>query len=653
MPLLPLLLFLFCLAPGQAQTEVGASPVNLDGAPQRILDQGELSLVRDPSGEMSLAEVRAAWANGEFRPLQGNLGLGYSPDAVWLRFDLEQGQPEILPRWLEIPVPYLDDIRLYHIDPAGRIDQRRGGDLLPQSAKEENYRAHAFELQLAPGHHQIYLRIQTSSTLVAIVKLWQPEAFKIHLRDSYFAYGLYFSLILAVMLFNAASALISRRPIFIAYVAYLLLTAVQWLGISGFIAEYLFAEQPLLANLTLGMSLSLSAAMAFIFFSLLFELPQYHRWLYRLNQLGALISLLTAIATPLGHYQSFAPWLLLVAVVSLAACPWPLSRLWRSGMLWNRLLVVAYAAFAVLLSINILSTLALIPYNEPVVYAGMLSNIFHIMVLHVAILLHYRKIEQDHAKAIDDAAMAQQKLAMEQRHRKEQDKLLAMISHEIRTPVSVIDAATENLKVLEEEASSLDDLQRQQRQQRHERIGRAVQRLTALIDLTDARIKYDMENWEPAAVAVDPKGFTEEVISLLNVSPPGRVRFEAPGQLPSLSCDPAMLRFALMNLIDNACKYSPQEAPVRVWIEATANAGNEEITWHVEDRGGGIAVGMEEEIFAKYTRLGEQNGKAGLGLGLYLGRYVISRQGGQIALVSTSGPGAHFICRLPVGGGAA
>lgn len=372
-----------------------AQPLVLNDVPVMQLDQGQLTFLRDPSAQLTLKDVRNLHAEGQFKPLKGNLGAGYVPDAYWLHFSLNRvaSQPAIW--WLEVMPPYLDDIQLFNIDKTGHVDQRRGGDLLPQSAKEEAYRGSLFKLNLPEGPQDFYIRLKTTSTMVALVKLWQPQAFSAHLRNSYFAFGLYFSLILTVLIFNTVNWGISKHPIFIVYVIYLLLNTLQWFGISGFVSEFIFPAHPLLANLTLGMALSLASAMAFIFFSMLFELQQYHPRIYRINQFGALLGLITALVTPFGYYQKFAPWLLLTAIVSLVFSPLILKRLWKTQLIWNRLLVFAYAAFAVLVSLSSLGALAWLPFSERLIYAGMTSNIFHIMVLHFAIMLHYKRLEKE------------------------------------------------------------------------------------------------------------------------------------------------------------------------------------------------------------------------------------------------------------------
>ncbi len=159
--------------------------------------------------------------------------------------------------------------------------------------------------------------------------------------------------------------------------------------------------------------------MAWLFFMMILELKRYHPYLYRISQFGIAISLATLAATLLGYYQIFAPILLLIGTVSLLTVPWPIWRLWKTGEIWARLLALAYFLYASLTLFNILSTLAILPFTKWNIHAGMASNIVHILFLHFAILLHYRRIEAAHITAIEKSALAEQQLALERVHRAE------------------------------------------------------------------------------------------------------------------------------------------------------------------------------------------------------------------------------------------
>ena len=606
-------------------------------------DQGQITILRDKSRQLTLEQARSAQSEGQFKPLAGNLGLGYSPDAVWLRLSI--AQEHTAARWLEVMPPYLDDIRLFHIRPGGQIDERRSGDRLPQSAKEEPYRGHLFKLDLQPGAHEVFIRLQTSSTLASIVKLWQPRAFEQHLRSSYFVYGLYFSLILTVLLFNAANWLVSRRAIFLVYIGYLLIIALQWLTLNGLTAEFLLPERPDLTNLALCLSIPLAAAMAWLFFLMILELKRYHPFLYRFSQFGIVLSLVTFVATLLGHYQIFMPILLLTGTISLFTVPWPIWRLWKTGEVWARFLALAYLIYALLNLLNILSALAILPFGDWSSRAGMASNIAHILFLHFAILLHYRRIEADHAEALKQSALAQRQLALAQAYRGEQDNLLRMMSHEVRTPIALIDSARQVLEALDSDrhGSPLEP----ERQKRYDTIQRAVSRLGTLMDMMLSREKDIQEVWQLVKAPLHPQVLTASVINMLEPSVVSRIHLSAETELPALHGDERLLSIALLNLMENAGKYAPGESPINVSLTHCTHDNGAGVRWHIEDSGPGVPSGMAERIFEKYTRLGETSGTPGLGLGLYLVRNIFEHHGGWVKAETGRSSGACFIVWLP------
>ncbi len=619
------------------------SPLLRAEAPPVItLDQGQITFLRDKSKQLTLDQARAAHAEGQFKPLPGNLGLGYIPDAVWLRLSISQDHPAA--RWLEVIPPYLDDIRLFHLRPDGEIDERRGGDRLPLSAKEEPYRGHLFKLDFQTGEHELFIRLQTTSTMTAIVKLWQPRAFEQHLRTTYYGFGIYFSLILTVLLFNAANWLVARRGIFLVYVGYLVINTVQWHTTNGLTAEFLLPEQPELVSSALGLLISLGAAMAWLFFMMVLELKRYHPFLYRFSQFGIVVSLATFVATVVGYYQIFMTILMLTGIVSLLTVPWPIWRLWKTSEIWARLLALAYFLYASLLLTNILGNLAIIPFSEWTFLAGMASNITHILFLHFAIMLHYRRIEADHAAVLEKSALAERQLALEQVYRGEQDNLLRMMSHEIRTPIALIDSARQVLEVLDDDRLVPPD---PERQRRYRTIKRAVGRLDALTDMALTREKDILELRQLTKIPLNPMALTESVVGTLDPAVANRVQVAADAELPALHGEERLLHIALLNLLENAGKYTPGESPIKVTLQPCEHENVPGVSWHIEDYGPGVPNGMEERIFEKYSRLGETSGTAGLGLGLYLVRHILEHHGGRVRAETGRPTGAVFIVWLP------
>jgi signal transduction histidine kinase len=101
----------------------------------------------------------------------------------------------------------------------------------------------------------------------------------------------------------------------------------------------------------------------------------------------------------------------------------------------------------------------------------------------------------------------------------------------------------------------------------------------------------------------------------------------------------------LVNLVENAVKYSPEGGRVEVRVEAVVTG----VRFTVADQGLGIPAAEQARIFDKFHRLdpGMTRGVGGTGLGLYISRELVTRMGGRIWVTSTVGRGSSFCFELP------
>ena len=112
--------------------------------------------------------------------------------------------------------------------------------------------------------------------------------------------------------------------------------------------------------------------------------------------------------------------------------------------------------------------------------------------------------------------------------------------------------------------------------------------------------------------------------------------------------DRGRIEQVLVNLLNNAIKYSPAGGPVEVTLQV--GAGGREALISIRDRGIGIPQAEQANLFGRFVRAsnGESHGISGTGLGLYLCRELVSRHGGDIWFESTEGAGSTFFLRLPL-----
>jgi signal transduction histidine kinase len=220
------------------------------------------------------------------------------------------------------------------------------------------------------------------------------------------------------------------------------------------------------------------------------------------------------------------------------------------------------------------------------------------------------------------------------------DDLLAMVSHELRTPLTTVVGA---LRLL----SAGPALSPGERQEMLEMADRQARRLKGLIEqlLLAAQSDNGRASFLSAAaerVEVDAADLLVEAATEARAGACGdRVRLRCDTGLPVRLASDAVLQI-LGNLVDNACKYGPEDRPV--WLVGERDGAQAVLA--VEDDGAGVPPAERERIFERFTRL--EPGR-GLGLGLYIARQLARAQGGDLlAADARLAAGARFELRLPL-----
>jgi PAS domain S-box-containing protein len=230
-------------------------------------------------------------------------------------------------------------------------------------------------------------------------------------------------------------------------------------------------------------------------------------------------------------------------------------------------------------------------------------------------------------------------LTLERRLDEAKSEFVATVSHELRTPMTAVLGAA---KTLMRDDIELDP---DRRRQLLEMIGAQGTRLTKIaedvliasrLDRDELRLErdhVDMGELVQTAVA-HMREYVPESISLI-------VRAESNGA--AALGDRHRIEQVLVNLIDNAIKYSPAGGEVSVSTAASANG----VRVEVRDNGMGIPSAEQRSIFEKFYRLEGAQVRAGNGLGLYICRELVQRMGGTIGVESDPGSGSTFYFELP------
>jgi signal transduction histidine kinase len=217
------------------------------------------------------------------------------------------------------------------------------------------------------------------------------------------------------------------------------------------------------------------------------------------------------------------------------------------------------------------------------------------------------------------------------------DEFLATVSHELRTPLTIVRAALEMLhRGVPARTEQLFD----QAMRNLDRLGRTVQDLIDLAQLREARVELERE-FVPARELLEETARAHQLLAAQR----GQT-FVVTGatDLPLAYVDRARMLQVLGNLVTNAIRYGPSDAPITLVCERDGD----ELRFRVVDLGAGVPAPDRERIFDRFYRVAAtRDTVSGTGLGLAIARGLVELHGGRI-WVEDGDPGNAFVIALPL-----
>jgi two-component system sensor histidine kinase KdpD len=242
----------------------------------------------------------------------------------------------------------------------------------------------------------------------------------------------------------------------------------------------------------------------------------------------------------------------------------------------------------------------------------------------------------ERARLSEDAQRAHVEMASERLR----SSLLSSVSHDLRTPLAVIAGAASAILEPEELSESVRRDLAQTISEEARRLDRLVRNLLDMTKLSAGAIKVKKE-WQPLEAVVGA--------ALNRMDEPLRawtVTLQLPKELPLVPIDAVLLEQVLINLLENAMKYTHKGSE----IQLSAHEDASEVVVTLADRGPGIPPDLLDAIFDKFYRLPREREGGGAGLGLAICRGIVIAHGGRIWAENREGGGAAFHFTIPIEG---
>jgi K+-sensing histidine kinase KdpD len=247
---------------------------------------------------------------------------------------------------------------------------------------------------------------------------------------------------------------------------------------------------------------------------------------------------------------------------------------------------------------------------------------------------------EQHARDARDSEARRRSEAIEAEALRRSDAVktavLRSVSHDLRSPITAIVTTSE---VLESSGSALSDAERDELLASIRPQVRRLDRLVSnLLDLS--RLEAGAASPLPELWTID--GLVARTLEVLGADSE-RVVVIIPHDSPPISVDPTQLEHVLVNVLENALKFS---APTDV-VEVSAHEAGDEVVVRVIDQGPGIPAHEQAQIFEPFNRGASADGQLGSGLGLAIARGFVQVNGGRVWVESEPGRGSAFVLAFP------
>ncbi|HZX31195.1 MAG TPA: two-component system sensor histidine kinase KdpD, partial [Rhodocyclaceae bacterium] len=219
------------------------------------------------------------------------------------------------------------------------------------------------------------------------------------------------------------------------------------------------------------------------------------------------------------------------------------------------------------------------------------------------------------------------------------NSLLAALSHDLRTPISVVVGLADSMFLTQPPPTDAQAEIAHSLQEEALRISSQVDNLLDMARLQAGRVELNRQ-WQPLDEVIGSALKTMD-----RALSDHRVKVSLDEDLPLVEIDSVLMERVFCNLLENASKYTPGGSVVEILASATDSA----VQVRVEDNGPGLPAGKEEIIFKKFERGQAESATPGVGLGLAICRAIVEAHGGEIHGENRPQGGARFVFSLPRG----
>lgn len=382
-----------------------SEPVAIDAGMSAVPLSPRITYRHDALASDGVSEAFQRAREGQYAPLpNGNPSLGFQEGAYWFHLTVVNRNPDES-RWILVQEYALsDNLDLYLRYPDGHVLHQSSGDHVPFGSRYIRYRHPNFRVDLPQGQPvELLLRVQSQSSMQVPLVLYTPRAFAELLRDAQFSTGLYYGIVLALLIYNLVLWLMLRDSGYFWYLWHITAFGLVLFTLNGYGFEYLWPQWPWMADAAVPLSICLALIGMQLFSRSFLELQE--RW-----PAGNAISLgisaffgVLAIVSTQVEYHVVTPlaakavllgvvWIIVAAIVML-----------RRGYKPARLFLLAWALFLAGTAMFTLLAFGLVPRNFWTLNGVQIGSAMEMLLLSLALGSRYAGLRMENIRIVQEA----------------------------------------------------------------------------------------------------------------------------------------------------------------------------------------------------------------------------------------------------------
>ena len=589
----------------------------------------------DKTAHMSFKEVQQQ----RFEPFKGFLTKGYGDSVIWIRLRVDPsigentaGSIAKSSLVLRIRPPYLDEIELF--DPTFSPDKTVvTGDRFQRTSNEFSSLNFTFLIPRGDKPRDIWLRLKTTSSRLLDVEALTFESMHEKDRLQELFYGLCIALEIVFLVWAMLHWLHSRDWLIGIFVIRQVLVTIWIFLILGYGRVFLSTHVPdgFLDTIN-SVNILLVTTLSLYFDCKLISEYRPPKWGLRIAQ-----SLLLALPIELGLMWagktslalSINANVLMVGVTTLFLLTLMSRPQYdpRSSVLPKWMLVTLYGVIWGSLAFSAAVLLGFVTGNEFAIHAALTHSMLTGVLVVIFLQIRAHRLAKIQLQTITDLAIFEKKLENERTHREDQEKLLTMLGHELKTPLATMRMLTTS------DTPGSEDIQR------------AINDMAEVIDRCVQTGQISDQRLRPRAEPCNLSELLLKAVQYHRLS--SRVSFQADTDAAMITSDSQMLNIMFNNMMDNARKYSQDQSRIEVAILRKTHGTQPGYQVSVSNLPGDAGFPDPEHVFDKYYRSPQAHRQIGSGLGLFLVSGLARLLGGEIRYESDE-THVRFVLWLPI-----